>query len=96
MLFAFNGRATRNFLALLVLMHFIFFVDRVDLATAAGVCRRISVSLTSRSTLPFQRSTTLTPPFSWSGAGSRTGSAFLILRHAKIDDLVLYRLVWLA
>ena len=92
MLFAFIGRATRNFLALLVLMHFIFFVDRVDLAAAAGVCRRISVSLTSHSTLPFQRSTTPTPHFSWSGVGS----AFLILRQAKIDDLVLYRLVWLA
>jgi len=26
MLFAFNGRATRNFLGLLVLMHFILFV----------------------------------------------------------------------
>jgi MFS family permease len=37
MLFAFNGRATRNFLALLVLMHFILFVDRVNLAAAAPV-----------------------------------------------------------
>src|SRR5580658_3881677 len=36
MRFAFNGRATRNFLGLLVLMHFILFVDRVNLAAAAG------------------------------------------------------------
>jgi sugar phosphate permease len=33
--FAFNGRATRNFLTLLVVMHFILFVDRVNLAAAA-------------------------------------------------------------
>jgi hypothetical protein len=33
--FVFGGRATRNFLALLVLMHFILFVDRVNLAAAA-------------------------------------------------------------
>jgi hypothetical protein len=32
MLFAFSGRATRNFLALLVMTHFILFVDRVNLA----------------------------------------------------------------
>ena len=37
MLFGFNGRATRNFIALLVLMHFILFVDRVNLAAAAPV-----------------------------------------------------------
>src|SRR5215469_8757846 len=35
MLFGFNGRATRNFIALLVVMHFILFVDRVNLAAAA-------------------------------------------------------------
>ena len=35
--FAFYGRATRNFLGLLVLMHFILFVDRVNLAAAAEV-----------------------------------------------------------
>src|SRR6201993_4435093 len=35
MLFGFNGRATRNFLALLVSMHFILFIDRVNLAAAA-------------------------------------------------------------
>jgi MFS family permease len=40
MLFAFNGRATRNFLALLVLMHFILFIDRVNLAAAAGVMQK--------------------------------------------------------
>jgi MFS family permease len=40
MLFAFNGRATRNFLGLLVLMHFILFVDRVNLAAAAGVMQK--------------------------------------------------------
>jgi sugar phosphate permease len=33
--FAFNGRATGNFLTLLVVMHFILFVDRVNLAAAA-------------------------------------------------------------
>jgi MFS family permease len=37
--FAFNGRATRNFLALLVVMHFILFVDRVNLAAAAEVMK---------------------------------------------------------
>jgi MFS family permease len=35
MLFGFNGRASRNFIALLVVMHFILFVDRVNLAAAA-------------------------------------------------------------
>ena len=35
MLFGFNGPATRNFIALLVVMHFILFVDRVNLAAAA-------------------------------------------------------------
>src|SRR5579872_5792461 len=35
LLFGFNGRATRNFVALLVVMHFILFVDRVNLAAAA-------------------------------------------------------------
>jgi len=37
MLFAFSGRATRNFLTLVVVMHFILFVDRVNLAAAASV-----------------------------------------------------------
>jgi hypothetical protein len=32
MLFDFRGRAPRNFLALLVVTHFILFVDRVNLA----------------------------------------------------------------
>lgn len=40
MLFAFNGRATRNFLGLLVVMHFSLFVDRVNLAAAAGVMQK--------------------------------------------------------
>jgi MFS family permease len=40
MLFAFRGRATRNFLGLLVLMHFILFVDRVNLAAAATVMQK--------------------------------------------------------
>jgi MFS family permease len=40
MLLAFNGRATRNFLGLLVVMHFILFVDRVNLAAAAGVMQK--------------------------------------------------------
>src|SRR5437588_13074281 len=40
MLFAFNGRATRNFLGLMVVMHFILFVDRVNLAAAAQVMQK--------------------------------------------------------
>src|SRR6516164_4651740 len=38
--FGFNGRATRNFLALLVVMHFILFIDRVNLAAAASVMQQ--------------------------------------------------------
>src|SRR5271168_1930024 len=38
--FAFNRRATRNFLGLLVLMQFILFVDRVNLAAAATVMQK--------------------------------------------------------
>src|SRR5580658_31321 len=38
--FTFNGRATRNFLVILCLMHFILFVDRVNLAAAAGVMQK--------------------------------------------------------
>src|SRR5215472_8887019 len=34
-LFGFNGRATRNFLILLLSMHYILFIDRVNLAAAA-------------------------------------------------------------
>ena len=34
-----NGRATRNFLALLCLMEFVLFIDRVNLAAAAPVMR---------------------------------------------------------
>ena len=41
--FAFNGRATRNFLGLLVLMHFVLFVDRVNLAAAAPEVGRAHV-----------------------------------------------------
>ena len=40
MLFGFNGRATRNFLVLLVSMHFILFIDRVNLAAAAQVMQK--------------------------------------------------------
>jgi MFS family permease len=40
MRFALNGRATRNFLGLLVLMHFVLFVDRVNLAAAAPVMQK--------------------------------------------------------
>ncbi len=36
MLFAFYGRATRNFLILLSVMEFVLFIDRVNLAAAAG------------------------------------------------------------
>src|SRR6516225_5697064 len=40
MLFAFSGRATRNFLVLVVVMHFILFIDRVNLAAAASVMQQ--------------------------------------------------------
>jgi MFS family permease len=40
MLFAFTGRATRNFLALLCLMEFVLFIDRVNLAAAAPVMQK--------------------------------------------------------
>ena len=40
MMFGFSGRATRNFLILLVSMHFILFVDRVNLAAAASVMQK--------------------------------------------------------
>ena len=40
LLFGFNGRATRNFLVLLVSMHFILFIDRVNLAAAATVMQK--------------------------------------------------------
>lgn len=39
MMLMLSGRATRNFLGLLVLMHFILFVDRVNLAAAAEVIK---------------------------------------------------------
>ena len=39
MLFGFNGRATRNFIVLLVVMHFILFIDRVNLAAAAQLMK---------------------------------------------------------
>ncbi len=70
MLFAFHGRATRNFLGLLVLMQFILFVDRVNLAAAATVMQKdlglsnialgIAFSAFNYAYAPFQR---------WSGAG---------------------------
>jgi hypothetical protein len=37
MWFAFSARATRNFLALPSLMHFILFIDPVNLVAAAGL-----------------------------------------------------------
>ena len=40
MLFGLGGRATRNFLALLCLMEFILFIDRVNLAAAAPVMQK--------------------------------------------------------
>jgi len=40
MSFAFSGRATRNFLTLVVVTHFILFVDRVNLAAAASVMQQ--------------------------------------------------------
>ncbi|HEY2540709.1 MAG TPA: hypothetical protein VGI28_14625 [Stellaceae bacterium] len=70
--FAFNGRVTRNFLGLLVLMHFVLFVDRVNLAAAAPVMQKdlglsnIALGIAfSAFTIPMHR-------FSWSGAGSPT------------------------
>ena len=40
MLFGLTGRATWNFLGLLVLMHFVLFVDRINLAAAAPVMQK--------------------------------------------------------
>ena len=40
LLFGFKGRATRNFLILLVSMHYILFIDRVNLAAAAPVMQQ--------------------------------------------------------
>jgi MFS family permease len=40
MLFGLYGRATRNFLALLCLMEFVLFIDRVNLAAAAPVMQK--------------------------------------------------------
>jgi MFS family permease len=40
LLFGFNGRTTRNFIILLVSMHFILFIDRVNLAAAAQVMQK--------------------------------------------------------
>jgi len=40
LLFGFNGRATRNFLILLLSMHYILFIDRVNLAAAAPVMQQ--------------------------------------------------------
>jgi sugar phosphate permease len=40
MMFGLSGRATRNFLGFLVLMHLILFVDRVNLAAAAPVMQK--------------------------------------------------------
>jgi MFS family permease len=40
LLFAFNGRATRHFLGLLILMHFVLFLDRINLAAAATTIQK--------------------------------------------------------
>jgi MFS family permease len=40
LLFGFNGRATRNFLGLLCLMHFVLFLDRLNLAAAATTIQK--------------------------------------------------------
>jgi hypothetical protein len=75
MMFGLSGRATRNFLILLVSMHFILFIDRVNLAAAAPVMQKdlglSNLALSSRS----PPSTIPTPRFSWSGAGLPTASA---------------------
>src|SRR5580698_7769815 len=39
-MFAIKGRATRNFLSVLCIMYFILYVDRVNLAAAAGVIQK--------------------------------------------------------
>jgi len=75
LLFGFNGRATRNFLILLVSMHYILFIDRVNLAAAASVSSRTLDSAISRSALLSRHSTTRTRRFSWSGAGLPTALA---------------------
>ena len=70
----FGGRATRNFLALLVLMHFILFVDRVNLAAAAPVIQQDLGLSNIALGLAFRRSTTLMRRFSSSAAGLPTVS----------------------
>ena len=74
MLFGFNGRATRNFIALLVLMHFILFVDRVNLAAAPVIQQDLGLSNIALG-LAFSAFTTPMPRFSWLEAGSPTVSA---------------------
>ena len=64
MLFGFNGRATRNFLILLVSMHYILFIDRVNLAAAAPVMQQ-DLGLSNLALgLPSRPSTTPMPRFS--------------------------------
>ena len=75
MLFGFNGRATRNFLILLVSMHFILFIDRVNLAAAAPVMQQDLGLAIWHSASPSRPSTTPTRHFSWSGAGLPTALA---------------------
>jgi MFS family permease len=40
LLFGFNGRATRNFLGVLCLMHVVLFLDRLNLAAAATTIQK--------------------------------------------------------
>jgi hypothetical protein len=72
MLFGLNGRATLNFLALLCLMEFVLFIDRVNLAAAAPVMQKDLGLSNIALGLAFSGSTIPTPRFSLSGAGLPT------------------------
>ena len=75
-MFAIKGRATRNFLLVLCIMYFILYVDRVNLAAAAGAIQKdlglsnteLGVAFFRRSIIPMRRSSS-------SAAGSPTAMA---------------------
>jgi hypothetical protein len=75
LLFAFNGRATRNFLILLCSMEFILFIDRVNLAAAAGVMQQDLGFSNIALGLAFSAFNYSYARFSSSGAGSPTALA---------------------
>jgi hypothetical protein len=76
MLFGFNGRATRNFLILLVSMHYILFIDRVNLAAAAPVMQQ-DLGLSNLALgLAFSAFNYSYAPFQLVGAGLPTADRF--------------------